>query len=82
MVLNKVLAKLTYLMWHFLIECFKSVSQSIGFELLIKEHLLKLADHSIEDSSCDLYKSENVTVRDCKDVSRKEISDKDGLYAL
>ena len=46
---------LTYLMWHFLIECFESVSQSIGLKLFIQEHLLKLADHPIEDSCCDLY---------------------------
>ena len=74
MVLNKVLVILTYLMWHFFIECLKSVSQSIGLKLLIQEHLLELADHSIEDGSCDLYKLKGVIVRrdgDYKDVSRK-----------
>ena len=61
MVLNKVLEILTYLMWHFLIECLKSVSQSIGLKLFIKEHLLELADHSIEDGCCDLYKLKSHT---------------------
>ena len=76
---------LTYLMWNFLIECFESVSQSIGFKLLIKEHFLELADHSIEDSSCDLYKSNGVKVRrdgDYRDVSRNQIGDKVCLYSL
>ncbi len=46
--------RLTYLVWDFLIESLEGISKSLRFLILLEEHLLELADHSVEDGCRDL----------------------------
>ena len=44
----------TYLVRDLLIERLKCVSEAPRLQILIDKHLLELADHPVEHSSCDL----------------------------